>query len=70
MQSIRKIIGSNVRAARKQKDWSQEKLAIRAKLSSDYIGRLERGEVNIGIDALARIAKCLEVPFESLSIPV
>jgi transcriptional regulator with XRE-family HTH domain len=64
MTSIRRSVGANVRAARKEKEWSQEKLAARAKLSSDYVGRLERGEVNIGIDALARIAGCLEVSFE------
>ena len=67
MQSIRKIIGSNIRSVRKQKQWSQEKLAIHAKLSSDYVGRLERGQVNIGIDALSRVAKCLEIPFDALS---
>jgi transcriptional regulator with XRE-family HTH domain len=59
--SIRKVVGGNIRALREAVGWSQEKLAIRSKLSSDYIGRLERGNANIGIDALSRIAKALKV---------
>ena len=62
----RKIIGENVRAARTQMKWSQEKLAARAKLSSDYISTLERGLVNVSVDTLVKIAKAMSIRFAEL----
>ena len=41
--------------------WSQEKLAEKADLHPVYIGSVERGEENVSIDSLARIAKALKV---------
>ena len=58
---LRKIVGQNIRALRKEKGWTQEKLAWSAKLTSDCLGSLERGTVNVSIDALERIAKSLGV---------
>ena len=57
----RKIIGANIRAARLAKGWTQEKLAMRAKLNSDYLSTLERGLVNVSVDALVRIGKVLGI---------
>jgi transcriptional regulator with XRE-family HTH domain len=62
----RKIIGQNIRTARLQKRWSQEKLAIRAKMNSDYLSTLERGLVNVSVDKLIKISKALRVPFSEL----
>jgi transcriptional regulator with XRE-family HTH domain len=66
--SLRKIVGSNIRNNRKEKGWSQEKLAGKAKLTSDYVGSLERGQVNVSLDALERICKCLEITITELFI--
>jgi transcriptional regulator with XRE-family HTH domain len=57
----RKFVGKNIRVLRVAKGWSQEKLAIRSKLSPDYLSKVERGVVNIGLDSLARIADTLKV---------
>ncbi len=46
--------------------WSQEKLAIRSRLSSNYVSALERGTVNISVDNLEKIAKTLKVTVEEL----
>jgi transcriptional regulator with XRE-family HTH domain len=40
-------------------EWSQEKLGLESGLHHDYIGRLERGSENIGVDNLVKIAKAL-----------
>ncbi|HET6402738.1 MAG TPA: helix-turn-helix transcriptional regulator [Candidatus Kapabacteria bacterium] len=56
----------NIRAARNNKEWSQEKLATRAKLDSSYLSELERGQVNVSIDKLVIIAKALRIPFSEL----
>lgn len=40
---------------------SQERLAEKSDLSPKYLGEVERGVVNISLDALMRIAKALRV---------
>ena len=57
----RKIIGEAVRKYRKQSGLTQEKLAEKAELDSTYISDVERGEENISVDALMRIANALNV---------
>jgi XRE family transcriptional regulator, regulator of sulfur utilization len=57
--TLRKIIGENIRRLRQEKGWSQEKLAVRCKLSHNYIARLERGEMNPGLDSLEKLANGL-----------
>jgi len=45
---------------------SQEKLAEKADLNTTYISDVERGEENISVDALVRIATALKVPLTDL----
>ncbi len=51
--------GARIRKLRKNKGWSQEKLALEANLHRAYIGQIERGEKNIGLKNLEKIAKTL-----------
>ena len=62
----RKILGETLRASRKEAGLSQERLAELADLHPNYIGEVERGEKNISIDALLRIAHALNVPMAHL----
>jgi transcriptional regulator with XRE-family HTH domain len=57
----RRILGDMIRARRKAASMSQEVLAERSDLTAKYLGEVERGVVNISVDALARIAKALGV---------
>jgi transcriptional regulator with XRE-family HTH domain len=57
----RKVIGENLRRIRKARGWSQEKLSDKSLLDQDYVGRLERGQVNVSVDTLAKIGKALGV---------
>lgn len=59
-------IGARVHELRKQVGLSQERLAEKAKLSTGYIGGLERGERNLSTSSLARIAVALELEIGSL----
>ncbi len=53
------IVGSNIRKQRKKLGMSQENLSLESGLDRSYIGGVERGERNISILTLTRIAKCL-----------
>jgi transcriptional regulator with XRE-family HTH domain len=45
---------------------SQEKLALMSGIHRTYIGSVERGERNISILNMMRIAKALEIPLSSI----
>ena len=56
----RRILGENIRALRRDLGMSQETLAEKAELHPNYIGDIERGEENVSVDALMRIAGALK----------
>jgi transcriptional regulator with XRE-family HTH domain len=63
---ILKRFGQKVRAVRKMKNLSQEALADRSELDRTYIGGVERGERNISLINIEKIAKALEVDMKDL----
>jgi transcriptional regulator with XRE-family HTH domain len=63
----RRKLGESVRFYRKKADLSQEKLAEKASLSTVFISHVERGVENISVDALARIAKALNLRVNDLT---
>jgi len=63
---IRKAFGRRVRDLRKSKGFSQEAFADTAGLHRTYIGSIERGEQNVSIDNIERIAKALRVDLTAL----
>jgi transcriptional regulator with XRE-family HTH domain len=52
-------LGLRVRQAREEHSWSQEDLAANADLHRTYIGGVERGERNVTILSLRRVARSL-----------
>ena len=58
---IQKHFGERVREIRKRKGLSQEALALACELDRTYIGGVERGERNISLINIYRIAEALEV---------
>jgi len=63
----RKILGETLRTCRKQRGFSQEKMAEKAELNPKYLSEVECGNVNISLDALARIAKALKLTVNDLT---
>jgi transcriptional regulator with XRE-family HTH domain len=57
----RVILGTAIREERKRAGLSQEKLAEKAELHPNYMGRVERGEEHVSLAALRRIARALKV---------
>ena len=56
-----KLLGSNVRKQRQGLGLSQEELADRAGLHRTYLGGIERGERNVGLLNLVKLARALKV---------
>lgn len=54
-------LGANIRTQRKELGLTQEALAFKTKMHLTYIGGIERGERNVSIMNLCRIAQALEI---------
>jgi len=66
--------GKRVRELRKSQGLSQQKLALKTGLHYTYIGAVERGERNLSLQSMEKIAKGLKVNivelfFSSESLP-
>lgn len=62
----RKVFAQNLRREREIRGLSQEKLAELANLHRTYVGSVERGERNISIDNLERLARALKLELAEL----
>jgi transcriptional regulator with XRE-family HTH domain len=67
VKHVRKFLGQRLRALRKQRGLSQERLGERSGLSGKFIGEVERGEKSISMDSLYRVSVALEVPMRDLT---
>ncbi|MFJ4224977.1 helix-turn-helix domain-containing protein [Microbacterium sp. NPDC089695] len=56
----RKAFGARVRQLRLAAGLSQEELAHRAELDRSYVGQVERGERNISLDNIYRLADAVQ----------
>ncbi|MDC4990933.1 helix-turn-helix domain-containing protein [Acinetobacter baumannii] len=66
MQDLSIKVGQLIRKKRKEKEISQEKLALLCNIDRSYLGRIERGEVNITILKLYEISNVLETDAKDL----
>lgn len=64
--SIARAFGQRVRSLRMKKGISQEELADRCGVHRTYMGRIERGETNITLTNIHKVARGLGVPPASL----
>lgn len=58
---ILRLFGERVRAFRQNRGLSQEALALASGLDRTYVGGVERGERNISLLNIHKIAQALEV---------
>lgn len=65
-ESIQKKFGKKVRELRKGRGYSQEGFAFECDLHRTYIGCIERGEKNITITNIEKVAKALKVKIRDL----
>ncbi|ENB2047151.1 helix-turn-helix domain-containing protein [Vibrio alginolyticus] len=58
-KNLAELVGKRIVKMRKSKGLTQDKLALFAEIDRSYVGRIERGEVNITIEKLYEIADAL-----------
>lgn len=69
MEQLAKALGIRIRTQRKTCGLSQDALALACNIDRSYIGRIERGEVNITVEKLYRLASLLNCDPSTLLPP-
>jgi len=64
--TARLLFAQAVRRIRTEHGWSQEELAAKAGLHRTYVGSVERGERNVSIDNVEKLAKALNCSIRDL----
>lgn len=63
------LFGQRIVELRKAKGWSQEQLALESGLARSYVGGIERGQRNLALLNIYRLAETLGVPPAALLEP-
>lgn len=66
---IRSRFGTRIRQLRTERGWSQEAFADKVGLHRTYIGSIERGEQNLSLQNIERLAVTLGVSLAELFAP-
>lgn len=68
IQHFRREFGVRVRQLRKARGYSQEEFAHECELHRTYMGGVERGERNISLENIYKIAQALSISLAELFI--
>ena len=66
LEDPRVLFGRRMAELRRAKGWSQEKLALESGLARSYLGGVERGQRNLALLNICRLAETLDVPVREL----
>ncbi|HKW74464.1 MAG TPA: helix-turn-helix transcriptional regulator [Terriglobales bacterium] len=68
MQALdyRRRLGERIRKLRDKKGWSQEEFADSCEVNRSYMGRIERGELNLTLDTVKKVAEGLGISVSTL----
>jgi transcriptional regulator with XRE-family HTH domain len=64
--TVRKQIGRRVRKLREARKWSQEELAHQSGLARSFTGAIERGEKDLRLTTLVKLANTFKIPASHL----
>jgi transcriptional regulator with XRE-family HTH domain len=60
--TVRKEIGRRVRQLRETRKWPQEELAHQSSLARSFTGAIERGEKDLRLTTLVKLANTFKIP--------
>ena len=66
MQTVAELFGRTLREIRKEKGFSQERLAELTGVSANFVGEMERGLKAPGLVVIVRLSRALGVPLHDL----
>jgi transcriptional regulator with XRE-family HTH domain len=66
IEQFQRALGSRIRDLRKKQGWSQEEFADRCDIHRSYMGAIERGEYNLTLATLYKLAKTLQLTVSGL----
>ncbi len=64
--SVKTTFGTALRTLREERGYSQEGLAERAGLHRNYVGGVERGERNVALENIVKLAQALSIRTKDL----
>lgn len=64
----RVLFGRRLAQLRKVKGWSQEKLSLESGIARSYLGGIERGQRNVALLNICRLAETLRIPAGELFV--
>jgi transcriptional regulator with XRE-family HTH domain len=59
-------LGKTIKEVRRSKGLSQERLGLLAEVDPSYVGRVERGDNNVAVLTLSRLAAALDISVAKL----
>ncbi len=65
---LQEIVSENIRGFRLLRGFTQEALAVKASMSSNFISDFERGKSGLALGSIEKIAKVLKVEPSALLI--
>ena len=68
-EDILSVLGSRLRKARNDRDFTQERLSEVSGVSARHIANIEKGDVNPSFEILHTLIKALGVSFDSIFDP-
>ena len=68
MANIRQIIGRNLKYIRYQSGLSQEDFYNKYNLNFKYYSMIERGELNVRVDTIEKLASLINISYEEFFI--
>ena len=66
MQALQEKIGNRIRELRSARGWSQEEFADRCEIHRGHMGQIERGEKDVTISTLAKLARVWKITVSAL----
>jgi transcriptional regulator with XRE-family HTH domain len=65
-KDIKRALGKRVRELRDARDWSQEQMGEASGMHWTYIGQVERGERNLTLESIQKIARAFRLKISEL----